>query len=95
MSMSDDLDRVTTVDGGDLRFSAEMVRRRDDRVLGGLISSEYVQPLGTFAGTLPGRLELATGFGVLERHRARWWAVGCCQPAIGAWRCVTAAPRWS
>jgi len=72
MSLSDELDRVTTVDGGDLRFHAEAVRRRDDRVLGGLIRSEYVQPFGTFAGTLPGRLELVSGFGVLERHRARW-----------------------
>jgi Protein of unknown function (DUF2804) len=72
MTMSGELDRVGTADGADLRFTAEAVRRRDDRVLGGLIRSEYVQPFGTFTGTLPGRLELAAGFGVLERHRARW-----------------------
>ncbi|HEY2098910.1 MAG TPA: DUF2804 family protein [Pseudonocardia sp.] len=72
MTMSGKLDRIGTADGADLRFTAESVRRRDDRVLGGLIRSEYVQPFGTFTGTLPGGLELAEGFGVLERHRARW-----------------------
>jgi hypothetical protein len=72
MSMSDELDHVITVDGADLRFHGEAVRRRDDRVLGGLIRSEYVQPFGTFGGTLPGGLVLASGYGVLERHRARW-----------------------
>ena len=72
MSMSDKLDRVTTVDGGDLRFHTEAVRSRDDRVLGGLIRSEYVQPFGTFAGTLPGGIELASGIGVMEFHDAHW-----------------------
>jgi Protein of unknown function (DUF2804) len=59
------LDRV-----GDLRFEAEAERvRRDDLVL---LASDYRQPFGTFAGTLPDGTELASGFGVMERHRARW-----------------------
>jgi uncharacterized protein DUF2804 len=57
---------------GDLRFAAEAERSRHDRVLFGLIESEYRQPFGTFSGTLPGGVALAEGFGVMERHRARW-----------------------
>src|SRR4051812_10083606 len=57
---------------GGLRFAAEAERARHDRVLFGLIESEYRQPFGTFGGTLPGGVELAGGFGVMERHRARW-----------------------
>ena len=37
-----------------------------------LIASDYRQPFGTFAGTLPGGTELASGDGVMERHGARW-----------------------
>jgi hypothetical protein len=55
---------------GDLRFTPEAERvRRDDLVL---VASDYRQPFGTFAGTLPDGTELARGFGVMERHRARW-----------------------
>jgi hypothetical protein len=57
---------------GDLRFAAEAQRARHDRVLFGLIESEYRQPFGTFSGTLPGGVALAEGYGVMERHRARW-----------------------
>jgi Protein of unknown function (DUF2804) len=57
---------------GDLRFAAEAQRARHDRVLLGLIESEYRQPFGTFSGTLPGGVALAEGYGVMERHRARW-----------------------
>jgi hypothetical protein len=38
----------------------------------GLVSSDYVQPFGSFSGALPGGIELASGLGVMERHRARW-----------------------
>lgn len=69
---STQLDQLTSPDGGDLRFVAEAVRRRDERVLGGLVRSEYVQPFGVFTGRLPGGLELAEGFGVMEWHLARW-----------------------
>ena len=47
---------------------AERVRR-DDLLL---FASDYRQPFGTFAGTLPDGTELASGHGVMERHRARW-----------------------
>ena len=55
---------------GDLRFAPEAERVRRDDVL--LIASDYRQPFGTFAGTLPDGTELASGHGVMERHRARW-----------------------
>jgi hypothetical protein len=55
---------------GALRFTAEAERvRRDDLVL---VASDYRQPFGTFAGALPDGTELASGYGVMERHRARW-----------------------
>jgi hypothetical protein len=57
---------------GDLRFAAEAQRARRDRVLLGLLESEYRQPFGTFSGTLPRGVALAEGYGVMERHRARW-----------------------
>ena len=49
---AEDLSAVATDDGVDLRFSAEAVRERRERLL--LVRSEYRQPFGTFAGTLPG-----------------------------------------
>jgi hypothetical protein len=55
---------------GDLHFSPEAERVRRDDLL--LIASDYRQPFGTFAGTLPDGTELASGHGVMERHRARW-----------------------
>jgi hypothetical protein len=55
---------------GDLRFTPEAERVRRDDLL--LIASDYRQPFGTFAGTLPDGTELASGHGVMERHRARW-----------------------
>ncbi len=65
-----DLSRVVSPDGGDLRFAAEATRERHDELL--LVRSDYVQPFGTFAGTLPGGVALASGYGVMEDHRARW-----------------------
>jgi uncharacterized protein DUF2804 len=55
---------------GDLRFEPEAERVRRDDLL--LLASDYRQPFGTFAGTLPDGTELASGYGVMERHRARW-----------------------
>jgi hypothetical protein len=64
-SFADDLSRV---DG--LHFSAEAVReRRENRLL---LRSSYRQPFGTFSGTLPGGIELAHGYGVMEDHDVRW-----------------------
>jgi len=65
-----DLSGVEFSDGGRLRFRSEAIRRRDDNLL--LIRSRYEQPFGTFSGRLPGGLELAEGYGVMERHDAVW-----------------------
>lgn len=53
-----------------LRFSAEATRERHDNLL--LFRSDYVQPFGTFTGTLPGAVELREGYGVMESHDVRW-----------------------
>jgi hypothetical protein len=55
---------------GDLRFTAEAVRERNQNRL--LVRSRYRQPFGTFSGTLPGGVELADGYGVMEDHDV-WW----------------------
>ncbi len=57
-------------DGAALRFTAEAERAQSDNV--GVFRSSYRQPFGTFAGTLPGGVELAQGFGVMEWHDVRW-----------------------
>ncbi|HLJ02733.1 MAG TPA: DUF2804 family protein [Solirubrobacteraceae bacterium] len=54
----------------DLRFEAEAVLSRQTNL--GLVRSSYRQPLGRFSGRLPGGIELAEGFGVMEDHDA-WW----------------------
>jgi len=64
-TFSDDL---AAVDG--LRFHAEAVRERSDNLL--LVRSVYRQPFGTFTGELPGGVQLAEGYGVMEAHDA-WW----------------------
>ncbi len=72
-----DLSGITSADGGidptegsHLRFTAEAQRSRHENLL--LVRSDYRAPFGTFAGTLPGGIELAHGIGVVEHHRARW-----------------------
>ncbi|CAB4917599.1 unannotated protein [freshwater metagenome] len=68
---TDDLSTVSFErDAAALRFSAEAQRARTDRLL--VVRSSYRQPFGTFAGTLPGAVTLTEGFGVMERHDARW-----------------------
>jgi Protein of unknown function (DUF2804) len=59
---------LTRVDG--LTFQPEATRERRDNML--VIASSYRQPFGTFSGSLPGGVELAEGFGVMESHDARW-----------------------
>jgi hypothetical protein len=54
---------------GGLRFSAEASRAHAQNLL--IVASDYEQPFGTFAGTLPG-VGAITGLGVMERHRAVW-----------------------
>jgi hypothetical protein len=70
VAFSDALDEVRFADGGALRFSARAERARRDELL--LFASDYRQPFGSVSGTLPGGVELASGSGVMERHRARW-----------------------
>jgi hypothetical protein len=67
-----DLGAVTWTGAGaaQLRFAEEARRARADDFK--LFASEYVQPFGTFAGTLPGGVEVARGWGVMERHTVRW-----------------------
>ena len=55
---------------GGLRFSPEVTRARRENLL--LVASDYEAPFGTFAGELPEAGELREGFGVMERHAARW-----------------------
>jgi hypothetical protein len=59
---------LSTVD--ELRFEAEAMRERRDNLL--LIRSTYRQPFGSFSGQLPGGVELANGYGVMEAHDV-WW----------------------
>jgi hypothetical protein len=55
---------------GDLRFDAVATRARREELL--VVASDYEQPFGTFTGSLPLGGALRSGFGVMERHRARW-----------------------
>jgi len=70
VSFAPDLSRIACADGSVLRFAAEAQRSRHENLL--LVRSDYRAPFGTFAGTLPGGIELAQGIGVVEHHRARW-----------------------
>jgi hypothetical protein len=53
-----------------LRFEPEATRERHDNLV--LLRSSYRQPFGSFSGELPGGIELAEGYGVMEEHDA-WW----------------------
>lgn len=63
-------DAANAGDGSRLCFTAEAVRRRSENLL--VVRSDYTAPFGTFSGTLPGSVPLASGLGVMEYHRARW-----------------------
>jgi hypothetical protein len=65
-----DLTLITAADGSRLHFTPEAERSRHENLL--VVRSDYRAPFGTFAGTLPGGIELAHGLGVVEHHRARW-----------------------
>jgi hypothetical protein len=62
---ADDLSAV-----GGLRFAAQATRARRENLL--VIASDYEQPFGTFTGELPIAGPLREGWGVMERHEARW-----------------------
>jgi hypothetical protein len=70
VAFAEDLSSVAFAEGGALAFAAEATRERHDALL--VMRSDYVQPFGVFTGTLPGGLDLARGYGVMEDHRARW-----------------------
>ena len=70
VAFAEDLSAVRGDDGTVLRFTAEAQRERHDDL--GLFRSDYRQPFGAFAGTLPGGVPLAHGAGVMERHDVRW-----------------------
>ena len=55
---------------GGLRFAAQATRARKEDLV--LIASDYEQPFGTFTGSLPVAGSLPLGWGVMERHEARW-----------------------
>ena len=65
----EDLDAIGFDDDSRLRFEPESERRREEKVP--FIRYSYRQPMGRFAGSLPG-LELAHGLGVMEHHDAVW-----------------------
>jgi hypothetical protein len=66
----DGLEGIRFEDGSSLAFTAEAERHNQESRLG--ISSAYRQPFGTFTGTLPGGVTLASGLGVMEHHDATW-----------------------
>lgn len=70
VAFSGGLDRIDFPGGEALAFRTEAVRARSDDL--GVFRSDYVQPFGTFSGTLPGGLTLAAASGVMERHTALW-----------------------
>jgi hypothetical protein len=70
VSFAPDLSAITFAGGERLVFTPEAERARRDDLL--LFASDYAAPFGTFAGELGPGLRLAEGFGVMERHHARW-----------------------
>ncbi|HZO59106.1 MAG TPA: DUF2804 family protein [Solirubrobacterales bacterium] len=70
VTFAPDLSRVTFQEGGSLDFTEWSAREEHMNLL--LMRSDYRQPFGTFAGSLPGGIELAAGYGVMEQHDVRW-----------------------
>jgi hypothetical protein len=54
----------------DLHFAPEAARERRENLL--IVRSSYRQPFGTFSGSLPGGIDVAEGYGVMEDHEV-WW----------------------
>jgi hypothetical protein len=70
VSFADDLSSVSFGEGGALSFSEWGAREAHTNLL--VLRSDYRQPFGTFNGALPGGVELAEGYGVMEWHDVRW-----------------------
>lgn len=66
----DGLDSIGFADGSRLAFTKEFERSKEESRW--LVEYSYRQPFGSFAGTLPGGLELESGMGVMESHDATW-----------------------
>jgi hypothetical protein len=62
---ANDLSRV-----GDLEFKAWCARESNRNLV--VMRNRYRQPFGEFSGRLPGGLELAEGYGVMEEHDVLW-----------------------
>ena len=70
VAFAPDLSQVTFAEGGSLEFTEWAAREEDKNLL--LMRSRYRQPFGTFTGMLPGGIELAQGYGVMEAHDVHW-----------------------
>ena len=70
VAFAPDLSQVTFSEGGSLEFTEWSAREEDVNLL--LMRSRYRQPFGTFSGMLPGGIELAQGYGVMEAHDVHW-----------------------
>ena len=70
VSFAHDLSGVSFAEGGSLSFDEWDAREDHTNLL--LLRSAYRQPFGTFSGVLPGGMELAEGYGVMEWHDVRW-----------------------
>lgn len=70
VAFAEDLSSVGFDEGGALRFTEWSAREEHKNLL--VMRSDYRQPFGTFAGALPGGIELAQGYGVMEEHDVRW-----------------------
>ena len=66
----DGLEAIEFDGGSRLQFTREFERSKQENRL--LVKYTYRQPFGSFAGTLPGDLELERGLGVMEFHDAVW-----------------------
>jgi Protein of unknown function (DUF2804) len=70
VAFAPDLSSITFAEGGALEFTEWAARAENANLL--VMRSRYRQPFGTFNGTLPGGIELAQGYGVMEEHDVRW-----------------------
>lgn len=67
---ADDLSSIEIEGGGELRFDEWSTREQSTNAL--ILRSRYRQPFGAFSGALPGGIQLAEGFGVMEEHDVHW-----------------------
>jgi hypothetical protein len=63
---------LSAIHGDDLELRFTEWSAREDATNVILLKNSYRQPFGTFSGHLPGGINLATGYGVMESHDAHW-----------------------